>query len=757
MTGLFYQVLDMSRTGSLVIMGVVLLRFLLKKAPKIFSYALWAVVLVRLLCPVSVEAPVSILPETEPARQAIVSVSGPETMVSVRPQIEDGELIIRETQVGAEQPVIVTEAYAMDTEMDTGSWLFLIWLSGMGVMALYSLISYWKLKARLVGAVPLEKGLYLADHIPSPFVLGFFFPKIYLPSALGGEERAYILLHERHHIRRGDHIFKALAFLALTIHWFNPLVWLAFILAGKDMEMSCDEAVVKRLGEGIRADYSASLLSFATGRRIFAGTPLAFGEGDPKSRIRNLLNWKKPKFWVIILSAVLCVVLALSLLTDPVREKGFIRMTATDLSSSVQFELNQENLYGGRIILQHWVDGKCTMSSPVELDGKENNLAFYMNMRYEGAQVSGVQIQTDAWGSEDAVIYPRMQTFDFPVTGAVTGWGFSSFREDESVGLEPGDEHILAGWFFDAGTGYQTEVLSRTLIEQEPERLREADNAIVVILSFDDPDSEDFLTLEAMDTEPGEISLNYSVALGDWVEGGSVYPELWVDGECSTWGAADLPKEAKSLTIGLTMEEDGDYLTGMTCDLAAGALGIQGTIPLPEEKKIISWGLMSPEQGKPLQASRGDSRILAALYFDTGGGVRIIDCESLEKEPERLEQAECLLVIRVTFPRYYKLRYIENQPSEPKEVLTLDKILELSEKGEELTWADFEDYECSGDIGSGMYIRRYKTDSMDFGLTIGGSSLEEKPMYINLSHVLDSSHDDDIRRMDVGEYIRKYE
>ena len=137
--------------------------------------------------------------------------------------------------------------------------------------------------------------------------MGLFRPKIYLPSTLTETERGYILRHEQYHLRRRDHVVKLLSFLALCVHWFNPLVWAAFILAGKDKEMSCDEAVVRELGEDIRADYSASLLSLATGRRIVAGMPLAFGEGDTGGRIRNLLNWKRPQPWIIAVCAVVCV------------------------------------------------------------------------------------------------------------------------------------------------------------------------------------------------------------------------------------------------------------------------------------------------------------------------------------------------------------------------------------------------------------------------------------------------------------------
>ena len=315
---LFPIVCNMSLTASVVIVAVLLVRLLLRRAPKVFSYALWAVVLFRLLCPVSVTSAVSLLgalgaPAEE--RTAVTSVMEyvPADIVrNMAPAVtplpqepfpaEPGENIV------STAPSVTQPAAAPASPLSGPvAVLTLTWLTGMALLLLYSVISLLRLRRRLVGAVRLEDNIYLADYIPSPFVMGLFRPKIYLPSTLTETERGYILRHEQYHLRRRDHVVKLLSFLALCVHWFNPLVWAAFILAGKDMEMSCDEAVVRELGEDIRADYSASLLSLATGRRIVAGMPLAFGEGDTGGRIRNLLNWKRPQPWIIAVCAVVCV------------------------------------------------------------------------------------------------------------------------------------------------------------------------------------------------------------------------------------------------------------------------------------------------------------------------------------------------------------------------------------------------------------------------------------------------------------------
>lgn len=315
---LFPIVCNMSLTASVVILAVLAVRLLLRRAPKVFSYALWAVVLFRLLCPVSVTSAVSLLgalgaPAQE--RSAVTSVveyvpadivRNMAPAVTPLPQepfpAEPGENIV------STAPSVTQPAAAPASPLSGPvAVLTLTWLTGMALLLLYSVVSLLRLRRRLVGALRLEDNIYLADYIPSPFVMGLFRPKIYLPSTLTETERGYILRHEQYHIRRRDYLVKFLAFLALCVHWFNPLVWVAFVLAGKDMEMSCDEAVVKELGEDIRADYSASLLSLATGHRIVAGMPLAFGEGDTGGRIRNLLKWKRPRPWVIAVCAVVCV------------------------------------------------------------------------------------------------------------------------------------------------------------------------------------------------------------------------------------------------------------------------------------------------------------------------------------------------------------------------------------------------------------------------------------------------------------------
>lgn len=284
---LFPTLLNMSLTAGIVILCVIAARLALKRAPKVFSYALWAVVLFRLLCPVSLPSGISLLGALDaPARQASPVVS---TVTYVQPQRQPEAIQPQTEQVPVEPQTpasdslapVVPEQQATST-VDWAAVAAWVWLAGVLGMAGYSIFALLRLRRRLVGSLRLRDNIYLADHIFTPFVLGLVRPRIYLPSTLTQGEMGYIIRHEQYHIRHGDHVVKVLAFAALCLHWFNPLVWAAFILAGKDMEMRCDEAVVRQLGERVKADYSASLLALATGRLTIAGTPWLSARETPR-------------------------------------------------------------------------------------------------------------------------------------------------------------------------------------------------------------------------------------------------------------------------------------------------------------------------------------------------------------------------------------------------------------------------------------------------------------------------------------------
>ena len=347
----FSAVLNMSLTGSFTILAVMAVRLILKKAPKIFSYALWLVVLFRLLCPVSLVSEFSLIPEP-----AAPETSAPVSQLQYWAEPEEDFLpSVPEPNSESPNQDFFTEApSSASPSLGAVELLSRIWLL---VMTGHSAWNFWCLHRKLSEAVRFRGNIYLADRIPTPFVLGLIIPKIYLPSYLNKEEQKYIIAHEREHIRRCDQVFKFLAYLALSIHWFNPLVWAAFLLSSRDMEMSCDEAVIRKLGPEIRADYSASLLRLATGHRIIAGAPLAFGEGDTKGRVKNMANWKKPKKAVLILSLVLSLLILVACGMNPKAEPT---ETAVPETTEAATEGTEPHLIA--------VPQENPISAPLELD-----------------------------------------------------------------------------------------------------------------------------------------------------------------------------------------------------------------------------------------------------------------------------------------------------------------------------------------------------------------------------------------------------
>ncbi len=595
----FAAVVQMSLTGSIVILLVCLARLLLKRAPKWISYLLWSVVLFRLFCPIAAVSPVSLIPQPVSEGKMLSDWADDDTGdIRIFHQNNDGYDAAIEA---GRQPVDSGEGeYYTVTAPDGGSQpetvyrtvfpvLGMIWLAGTAGMLGYAGISALRLRKKLAASVPAGRNIRLSDDIPSPFVWGILFPKIYLPSGffsdLSDGELQYMLLHEQCHIRRLDHLTRLLAYIALSIHWFNPLVWLAFVLSGRDMEMSCDEAVVGKLGEGIRADYSVSLLRLSS-RRHFCGGPLAFGEGDTGGRIRNLSRWKRPKVLGIVTAVVFVAIMGACLLTNPRPAQDTIRLLGVEDGSwswNADFAVDIGRQTGsGRIYAEQWSDGECVQSSPVPFTRYLEQLEIIAGFDRENGSVS-IQIDTGQYGGS------LLTSFQLPEGKQVAGWSFTSFEEGEKIAVQP-------------------------------------------------------------DTE----------------------------------------------------------------------------------------------------------QILAALAFDMGNGVQVFDCESLTREPERLEQAEYIVVIRACFDSEMEEGQAESETSEqPKPALQLSDVTALSGKGEALSWADFEQYNCI-ETGSGLYIRLYPIDEM-FTLSIGGAGPESEPMYIYLSAKDGTDEYIDIRTGDVEEYIRQHQ
>lgn len=319
MSDVFLTIVNMSITAAVAACAVMAARLLLKRAPKSISFALWAVVLFRAVCPVSFSSPLSFFGSIEGIRHAAsggaINYLPPDFAVQgamgTDPRPADTGL---PTPAASANAAVQAAPALMDVLLTAAA---ILWIAGVAAMAAYSVISYILLRQRLSAARQLDDNIYETRLTGAPFVCGLLRPQIYLPVALSPADKEYVLAHERTHIRRRDYLIKPLCFLVLAVHWFNPFMWAAWILMSRDMEMSCDEHVIKTLGTQIKTDYSRALLSQANRHNALSATPLAFGESGAKSRIKNVLGYKRPALWVIAASVAACAILYLCFIANP--------------------------------------------------------------------------------------------------------------------------------------------------------------------------------------------------------------------------------------------------------------------------------------------------------------------------------------------------------------------------------------------------------------------------------------------------------
>lgn len=329
MLDMFLRILNMSAAASVVIVVVLLARLLLRRAPKKWSYLLWSVVGFRLCCPVTLRSAFSVFRLTSLQPEAAAVNPVPTSAITFIPQLTAQRPVITPESAPpallSPLPPSVTETMqeavgtpipAAQSTPTLAAILMGAWIMGMVILLGCSIYRYVKMKRLVEDAVRVEDGVYETDRIPSPFILGLLRPRIYLPTGLDGERLDYVLAHERYHLHRGDHVVKTAAFAMLLVHWFNPLVWFAFHLMGRDMEMSCDEKVLGTY-ENRTKEYSTTLLSFAAPGRFPAASPLFFGESGVRSRIKNALAWHKPRIWVTLAAAVLCLAAVTACAVNP--------------------------------------------------------------------------------------------------------------------------------------------------------------------------------------------------------------------------------------------------------------------------------------------------------------------------------------------------------------------------------------------------------------------------------------------------------
>ena len=355
MSGIFLKLLNLSISASWLVLVVLVLRLVLKRAPKWADVLLWGMVALRLMLPFSIESALSLIPSAETLSPEVVQFDPAPTITSGVELIDNAVNPSLSESFAAAPLASVNPLYV---------WTYLagwVWLIGLAAMLLYALVSYLRLRRRVSASIPLRENIYVCDEVASPFILGILRPRIYLPSALDEAQRGSVLSHERAHLARRDHWWKPLGFALLAVYWFNPLLWLAYTLLCRDIELACDERVLCGMDAGQVKDYSSALLACSVPRRMLAACPLAFGEVGVGARVKNALRYKKPAFWVVAASVAVCVVVAVCFLTNP--------RTDTDAAGLVGFHREQ-------VTYADVTDESGAQPSSVQLTAEETDAVY---------------------------------------------------------------------------------------------------------------------------------------------------------------------------------------------------------------------------------------------------------------------------------------------------------------------------------------------------------------------------------------------
>jgi len=606
----------------------------LKKAPKWVNVLLWGIVAVRLAFPFSIESALSLIPSAETVPMDIE--------MAVQPEINSGVPVINSMvnpmlSSFAPPQDVLTSANPLQIWIPIFSFL---WIAGIAALLLYTVVSYWRLRRKVSEAVILRDNIFQSENVVSPFVLGIIKPKVYLPYNMDGQDLSHVVAHEQAHIRRRDHWWKPFGFLLLTIHWFNPLMWLAYVLLCRDIELACDEKVIKELGNEQRADYTQALVACSVNRRMIAACPLAFGEVGVKERVKSVMNYKKPAFWVVVLAVIACIVVAVCFLTNPM---GFQFDEATHtIVSANHFDMRNTG------------EAVAVEMNSAQISELSSRLAGVKNTKKSGEYggfTPGYQISALL---EDGT-YIRISGY--------------SLSDNDMVDIEWNGERYLV-----SDEEFQ-DYLSRICAGGD---VSSADNAVA---------GKTYLY------EGQGIMGSFTITLYD--DGSFTYYE----GMASSY-----------IGVG-SWEQDGDTIT-MTDD-GHGGYGFVNHFRLDGDDLVFV-----------------DKDSANFVYVKVKDGEKFHHTGEAFKQNNNTDGSVQIM---------------------PSQKLSLNDVIMLSQKGYELSWSDFEQFKYI-ETGSGLYIRVYEINEM-YELWIGGSWIDEDPMYIYLALTDDLDTRIDIRDGGVTEFI----
>lgn len=421
MNEFFLKIINMSISASWLIFAVLILRLVLKKAPKWVNVLLWGIVAIRLICPFSFESALSLIPSAETFPKKIISGPSFDDQSGITPvdnRINDylGDRYFEGVTVPANNGNTIMTI------------LTIVWTIGILLLVAYTVISYWRLHREIDTAVRYKDNIFQSENVSSPFALGLIKPRIYLPFKLDGQDMEHVVAHEQAHIRRKDHWWKPLGFLLLTIHWFNPLMWLAYVLLCRDIELACDEKVIKGLSNEQRADYTQALVDCSVNRRMIAACPLTFGEVGVKERVKSVMNYKKPAFWVIIIAVIVCVGVAVCFLTNPKQDRYTLRIVVP-AGSQEEFVYTDEEVSTVRNSIKIWSgDGLGdteVLLFPVNKTAETGYTATYlthgMPVEFDAEKDTWFKIGVNMQNStnEDIIVYVEVENVEVRIVDEI--------------------------------------------------------------------------------------------------------------------------------------------------------------------------------------------------------------------------------------------------------------------------------------------------------------------------------------------------
>jgi len=697
MFDIFFWILNTSISASFFAIAVIILRLILKKAPKAMFVVLWGLVAFRLICPFSIESVFSLVPSAETIPTEQFTYDQYEALNdSYDLDIVDNPNYSDELQ------------YRLPGDVDSNSLKFVFnyfgWIIGIGIMLVYTAISYIIVKRKVRISAPLKENIYLCDSIDTPFILGIIKPKIYIPSYINEQDMEYVIAHEKAHLRRKDHLWKPLGFLLLSIYWFNPVLWVAYILLCKDIELACDEKVIKDFGSEFKKDYSNALINCSVSRKTISACPLAFGETSVKSRIKSILNYKKPAFWIVVVAVVLSIVSAVCFLTNPV---------------------DKSNLFDSK-----FETGKCHYDYVISADKQTEK-----NQHIFGINQSG-EVYKD-YGDGFGEYIGKLQESDFTVnelnkllraqeakavylgrtSGSYEILGDNGEREYVFIQKKNGDAALVN--FFTDGKVMSVFTLENISSSDEKKDDDKLDDELGQFIDLCIAEHHNYKNDECLFVEREVIGKK------SFFNKTTVY--LWV------------LVEGYSSNNGITLEHGSSVPTVITVEKEAEGFNSKGN---GGYKLVEYW---EPRDGS-YYAKDIRSKYPWYMHNKVFGSQDYIDELSEGIERKVMDYYGIDYTAFGSIDAYNEKTFGKN--------LTIYDIVTLSQKGYDLTWADFEEFNYY-ETGSGLYIRQYIIDEM-FTFLIGGFDPEKEPMYFYLQANDGTDARIDIRESNVDDFCNEH-